>query len=90
MLIEAQDPVYTNEVRDSQIATIKELKKKKKEEEQVLADTLSRESPKDIQLAINLAKEKGASTWLTVLPIEEFGYCLYKSAFRDAISLRYG
>ena len=89
VLIEAQDPVYTNEVRDSQMATIKELKKKKKEE-QVLADTLSKESPKDIQLAINLAKEKGASTWLTVLPIEEFGYCLHKSAFRDAISLRYG
>ena len=45
MLIEAQD--HTNEVRDSQIATIKKLKRKKKEE-QVLADTLSRESPKDI------------------------------------------
>ena len=39
---------------------------------------------------MDLAKEKGASTWLTALPIEEHGFTLHKSAFVDAISLRYG
>ena len=43
-----------------------------------------------LQLAMDLAREKGASTWLTVLPIEEHGFTLHKQAFRDAICLRYG
>ena len=41
------------------------------------------------QRAIDLAMEKGASTWLSVLPIEEHGFSLHKGAFRDALCLRY-
>ena len=40
--------------------------------------------------AIELAKEKGASTWLTALPLKSMGYILNKQEFRDSISLRYG
>lgn len=36
------------------------------------------------------AVEKGASTWLTSLPLEEFGFSLHKGAFRDALALCYG
>ena len=36
------------------------------------------------------ASEKGASNWLTSLPIEEHGFCLHKGAFKDALALRYG
>ena len=39
--------------------------------------------------SVTLASEKGASSWLTALPIEEHGFALHKGAFRDAISLRY-
>lgn len=39
---------------------------------------------------MDLAQEKGASCWLTSLPLEDFGFSLHKSAFRDAIALRYG
>ena len=39
---------------------------------------------------MDLASEKGASSWLTSLPIEEYGFCLHKGAFRDALALRYG
>ena len=42
-----------------------------------------------LQRALDLANEKGASTWLTVLPIDEYGFALHKGAFRDALSLRY-
>ena len=28
--------------------------------------------------------------WLSALPVEEYGFCLSKGSFRDAISLRYG
>ena len=34
--------------------------------------------------------EKGASSWLSTLPIAEHGFALHKGAFRDAICLRYG
>ena len=40
--------------------------------------------------ALELASERGASNWLTSLPIEEFGFCLHKGAFTDALALRYG
>ena len=39
---------------------------------------------------VDLAQEKGASTWLTSLPLEEFGFSLHKGAFRDALALRHG
>ena len=35
------------------------------------------------------AKEKGASSWLSVIPLEEHGFILNKGEFRDAVSLRY-
>ena len=36
------------------------------------------------------AQEKGASSWLSALPIKKLGYSLNKREFRDAVSLRYG
>ena len=37
-----------------------------------------------------IAQERGASNWLTALPISEFGFALHKGAFRDALCLWYG
>eukprot|EP00731_Ephydatia_muelleri_P014129 Em0007g1439a len=42
------------------------------------------------QRSMVLTQEKGASSWLTTLPISEHGFALHKSAFRDALALRYG
>ena len=47
-------------------------------------------SSPDLQETIKAASEKGASAWLTALPIEEHGFALHKGAFRDALALRYG
>ena len=38
---------------------------------------------------IALACEKGASSWLSALPLEQFGFALNKQEFVDAIALRY-
>ena len=46
--------------------------------------------PPELQKAMDLSQEKGASNWLTVLPVEEFGFSLHKGAFRDALALCYG
>ena len=39
---------------------------------------------------MDLSQEKGASNWLTVLPVKEYGFSLHKGAFRDTLALRYG
>ena len=44
----------------------------------------------DQKRQIALAKEKGASSWLTAMPIEEHGFFLNKGEFRDALHLHYG
>ena len=41
------------------------------------------------QRAVELASDKGASNWLTVIPIDEMGFTLNKGEFRDALKLRY-
>ena len=42
-----------------------------------------------LKRSVDLAKEKGASSWLTALPLENQGFALYRSAFRDALALQY-
>ena len=37
-----------------------------------------------------LAGEKGALSWLIVLPIREFGFALHRRHFIDSICLHYG
>ena len=39
---------------------------------------------------MDLSQEKGASTWLSVLQLEEYGFAFHKGAFCDALALRYG
>ena len=39
---------------------------------------------------MDCSRERGASSWVTTLPINEHGFFLHKGAFRDALCLRYG
>ena len=39
---------------------------------------------------VDLAKERGASSWFSVLSLSEQGFHLHKGEFRDALCLRYG
>ena len=45
--------------------------------------------PPSISEMIPQACEKGASSWLTGLPYEKYGFVLNKRGFKDAIALRY-
>ena len=51
-------------------------------------DIYSKLAP-DLHSSVELACEKGASNWLSCLPLKTHGFALHKSAFRDAIMLRY-
>ena len=39
--------------------------------------------------SVNQLREKGASSWLSALPLQEHGLVLNKSEFRDALAIRY-
>ena len=39
---------------------------------------------------VDLTKEHGSSSWLSVLPLSEQGFYLHKGEFKDALCLRYG
>ena len=53
------------------------------------ARNLLSQLPASLQHCMDISQEKGASIWLTALPIDSHGFALHKSAFRDALSLRY-
>ena len=44
----------------------------------------------ELKRCIDLSREKGSSSWLSVLPLKEHGFYLHKGEFRDALCLRYG
>jgi len=54
------------------------------------ARELSEQLSPNLQRSLALAAERGASTWLSALPLRTHGFHLSKAAFRDAIHLRYG
>ena len=45
--------------------------------------------PESTKRAVDLAMEKGASSWLTAIPIKDLVFVLNKAQFWDAIKLRY-
>ena len=56
----------------------------------VTASQLKTELSISQQHSLELASKKGASNWLSALPLERYSFALHKGAFRDAICLRYG
>lgn len=67
-----------------------EIKRTKLKEQREQAEELYRLLPRPLQRAVELAQEPGVSTWLTARPVKTHGFALHKSAFRDAVALRYG
>ena len=77
------------------LTTTKEKKNKFKREKEVIMKAEVEEIAQAInnqtkRRAFESAQEKGASSWLSALPIKRLGYVLNKQEFRDAIALRYG
>ena len=63
------------------------IRKNYREYQTMVADTLQSDLSSSLKCCVDLAKESGSSSWLTVL---EHGFHLHKGDFRDALSLRYG
>ena len=69
---------------------VREVKKKKIEQMELESKRLHDTVDVSVKRLIECAAEPGASTRLNTLPIEEHGFLLVKSSFRDALCLRYG
>ena len=89
-LISVQQDDYSYECIAAQLAAKAEVRNSRRRDVGDAASELRTRLPACLQRAVDLAQERGASSWLTALPIQEFGFTLHKSAFRDAIALRYG
>ena len=61
-----------------------------KEQEAQNASELMGKLPTNLPRALKVSSKKGASSWLSTLPIAEHRFALHKEAFRDALCLRYG
>ncbi len=72
----AQDNEYGyNIVRDRLLKRAEVSKDNKKRQEEAAA-SIHQQLPGWLQKAVELSKTKGASTWLTVLPLTEHGFTL--------------
>ena len=54
-----------------------DLKNEKRKHAHEKSETIQDQAQGTMKLAMDLAKEKGASSWLSVLPIDEFGFFLH-------------
>ena len=66
------------------------FRKNKEENMKQNLENICKLLPGDQSKYLLSATEKGASSWLAVLPLKNLGYSLNKREFQDAICLRYG
>ena len=85
------NPQYTHDVISNQLKAKANVHKLKWQQTISAATDLKQALSSSLKRAMDLAQEKGASSWLTLLPIEEFaiGFSLHKGAIHDALALRY-
>ena len=70
---------------ETEIKTLQASARREKDELLKMQCEQVRESlPSKTERAVELATEKGASNWLTVIPIEEMNFNLNKREFREA------
>jgi len=71
------DTVVSN-LHTTQLRLKKETSKHHREKQQEEAIALRQTLPASLQKSLELASEKGASAWLTTIPLEEHGFSLHK------------
>ena len=73
---------------ETEIKTLQTSARREKDERLKMQCEQVRESlPGKAERAVELALEKGASNWLTVIPVKEMNFNLNKREFRDAIKV---
>ena len=86
----AQDNEYSYSIVNDQMQAKSKIRQENQKRDQDEAQRIYTQLPDRLQKAVTLSREKGASTWLTTLPLTEHGFTLHKFAFHDALALWYG
>ena len=89
-LILNQSKSYSPQVRTTQQRAKNSTRTLRRLQEAREANEIRERLPPQMKRATDAAAEKGASSWLTTLPITKHGFAHHKGAFRDALCLRYG
>ena len=85
-----QNTTYTSTIYNDQQRAKQSTHRINRQLINTTAEHLKSKMNSQLARVVTLASEKGASSWLTALPIDEHGFALmHKGAFRDALSLRY-
>ena len=75
---------------ESRIQKLKQMVRKEKNDAiNEKAEVINRSASQRVKRMLEFASEKGASTWLTVIPMLEMGFNLNKREFKDGLKLRY-
>ena len=89
-LIVNRSEAYTSDTKAAQTRVKNRNCNFCRQQQYTAAVELKAKLPSRLQRAIDVSSEKGASSWLSTLPIAEHGFALHKGAFRDTLCLRYG
>ena len=91
-MIFAQEEDYSKfsqeEAKKAKAMAMSEKEKTLKDEQSAILQSVDVDAK--LHRLISAASEKGASAWLSALPLQRLGYLLNKQEFRDSIALRYG
>ena len=87
-LILEESHTYQQEAKAEQLRARKEAAKQCKQSGSAEATQLEGKLASNVEMQV--ASEKGASSWLATLPIPGHGFTLHKGAFQDALCLQYG
>ena len=85
-----QSRVSPAEIKKAQISAKNHTRNVQRRHEKAEANLITERLLPNLQRAIEVSSGKGASTWLTALPLSNYGFNLHKGAFRDALCLRCG
>jgi len=77
-------------VADDMKAAKAEVREAKRETAKTHVQSVTAQLEPESRRVIELAAEKGASSWLTSKPLKRHGFRLNKGTFRDGLCLRYG
>ena len=85
-----QEKAFSQDINSEQLVIKQRVKMERRRLLAGEASRLHEVLPPKLQRAMDLGREKGASSWLVTLPIEEHNFALPKGSFRDALCLRHG
>jgi hypothetical protein len=88
-IIYRQEKDFTNYDKNQVEKIIKASKKDKEKRLKDEYDSIMSSLDANMKRIMELNQEKGAGSWLTVIPMQSLGFAMNKQRFRDAVRVRY-